>query len=210
MTDHQKIIPDQAEAYPMIPLRDLVIFPFMRGFDLYLGRPFSLAALKVATSKDGLILLAAQRDSTVENPTAEQVISVGTLARVTECQTLTPDVVRVWLDAVERAQIKQVEYTDDGWRAIVQLAAPAEDNRYAKQSAQRLKRKIGKLIELINGLPASTNILVERFLDCVSVGPAHLPDFADRLADYLYDGIEERQRYLEMFSAQERLAHLNK
>ena len=88
---------------PMIPVRGIVVFPHMMAhFDV--GRPSSLRALEAAMMKDQQILLVAQREETVENPTPADLYDVGTLAEIKQVMNLPGENMRVLVEGICRAQ----------------------------------------------------------------------------------------------------------
>ena len=80
---------DLPETLPLLPLRDLVVFPHM-VVPLFVGREKSIAAIDAAMSGDRLILLAAQQDATTDNPASQDIHAVGTLAEILQLLKL-PD-----------------------------------------------------------------------------------------------------------------------
>ncbi|MEX1377874.1 MAG: endopeptidase La [Eubacteriales bacterium] len=95
---------------PLVPLRGLIVFPDMTiNFDV--GRPKSLAAIKKAMSSGKTIILASQKDSTVEDPTTENIQSVGTVAKIKQFGKLGNNVSRVTVEGLFRVKI--TEYVKD-------------------------------------------------------------------------------------------------
>jgi ATP-dependent Lon protease len=90
---------------PVIPLRDIVVFPGM-AMPLFVKRPMTLAA--IAAAREGEVLLLAQRDGTVEQPTATDLYEIGTLARITQQVTLNDDARKLLVQGESRAHASKV------------------------------------------------------------------------------------------------------
>ena len=83
MQEFSDQMPSDIERYPMVPIRDVVIFPFTK-VAFKIGRPSSVNALEKAMAGDRTIFLATQHDATVDEPNAEQIYTIGTLGRIPE------------------------------------------------------------------------------------------------------------------------------
>ncbi len=121
-TEDRIEVPDRL---PVIALRDLVFFPYM-VLPLLIGRERSVAALSEAHDTDGLVLLVAQRDASVDDPGSEELFRVGTVARVVQSSTLPDSTVRVVLEGLGRARIRRLTTTTAALHASVELVAPSE------------------------------------------------------------------------------------
>jgi ATP-dependent Lon protease len=114
------------ERLPVVALRDLVFFPYM-VLPLLIGRRRSLAALEEAERNgDGLVLLLAQRDPTVEEPEREDLFRVGTVARAVQITRLQDGTTRVVLEGLGRARVSRLLASGEGLRARVDPLVPAE------------------------------------------------------------------------------------
>ncbi|HEX3083633.1 MAG TPA: LON peptidase substrate-binding domain-containing protein, partial [Pyrinomonadaceae bacterium] len=81
MEEYSDRTPADIARYPMVPIRDVVIFPFTK-VAFKIGRPGSVRALEMALASDRTIFLSTQHDATVDEPTPDQIYSVGTIARI--------------------------------------------------------------------------------------------------------------------------------
>ena len=99
------------QSYPVLPLRDIVVFPHMI-VPLFVGREKSIHALDDVMSEDKQILLAAQKSAADDNPSVEDIYRVGTIAAVLQLLKLPDGTVKVLVEGIARAQIK--ELTDNG------------------------------------------------------------------------------------------------
>src|SRR5919112_4223642 len=112
------------ERLPVLPLRDVVVFPFV-VMPLLVGRAASLAALEAANAEDRLVLLVAQRDAETQEPAAADLYRVGVVARVRQLSRLGQGTVRVLVEGVVRARVTRYVPGTDCLRAIVEpMPAP--------------------------------------------------------------------------------------
>jgi ATP-dependent Lon protease len=123
---------DVADELPVVPLRDLVFFPYM-VLPLLVGRPGSLAALEQARATDGLMVLVAQRDAKVEAPQPAELFEVGTVARAVEVTPLADGTSRVVLEGLGRVRVTGYLESEpqegghaDYLRARIALHVPSE------------------------------------------------------------------------------------
>src|SRR5439155_19582041 len=103
------LIPGQSRAYPVLPLRDIVVFPNMI-VPLFVGREKSIKALEEVMRSDTFILLATQKNASDDDPATDAIYSVGTLASVLQLLKLPDGTVKVLVEGAARAQVKK--YTD--------------------------------------------------------------------------------------------------
>src|SRR5207237_258 len=95
MEEYSDRTPADIARYPMVPIRDVVIFPFTK-VAFKIGRPGSVRALEMALASDRTIFLSTQHDATVDEPTPDQIYGVGTIARIRKPQCAMP-IRRTWL-----------------------------------------------------------------------------------------------------------------
>ena len=113
-----------AERLPVLPLRDVVVFPYV-VMPLLVGRTASLAAIEAANEEDRLVLLVAQRDAETQEPAAADLYRVGVVARVRQLSRLGQGTVRVLIEGVVRARVTRYVPGTDCLRAIVEpMPAP--------------------------------------------------------------------------------------
>src|SRR6266511_4086801 len=101
--------PGETRAYPVLPLRDIVVFPHMIA-PLFIGRKKSILALEEVMRSDTFILLATQKNASDEDPATEAIYEVGTLASVLQLLKLPDGTVKVLVEGAQRAKV--VKYTD--------------------------------------------------------------------------------------------------
>jgi ATP-dependent Lon protease len=184
----------------MVPIRDVVIFPFTK-VAFKIGRPGSVRALEQAMASDRTIFLATQHDATVDEPAPEQIYGVGTLGRILQSQKQENGQIKVVVEGRERATTVRVENTDGAFMALVKRA-PVVNEEGTRLDA--LIQKVGQLIEQHLRLAPDTQT------DALQTAmrnqdPSHL---ADALASQLRTSVEDKQGLLELFSTQARLQRL--
>src|SRR5712691_6930122 len=111
---------NELKRVPMMPVRDLVIFPQMMN-PFIVGRESSLRALEEALATDKKIFLATQHDASVDDPKPEEIYTVGTLANIVQSVRLPDGNLRVLVEGVERAKIVQIATEEGFFRAALRL-----------------------------------------------------------------------------------------
>ena len=112
-----------ADKLPVLPLRDVVVFPYV-VMPLLVGRAASLAALEAANGTDHLVLLVAQRDSEKQEPAAADLYRVGVIARVRQLSRLGTGTVRVLVEGITRARVSRYVPGTECLRAVVEPMTP--------------------------------------------------------------------------------------
>ncbi|MDQ3665966.1 MAG: endopeptidase La [Acidobacteriota bacterium] len=200
MEEYSDHSPADVAWYPMVPIRDVVIFPFTK-VAFKIGRKGSVRALEQALAADRTIYLATQHDATVDEPAPEQIYGVGTLGRILQSQKQENGQIKVVVEGRERATTVRVENTDGTFMALVKRA-PVVNEEGTRLDA--LIQKVGQLVEQHLRLAPDTQT------DALQTAlrnpePSHL---ADALASQLRISVEDKQGLLELFSAQARLQRL--
>ena len=103
------LIPGETRAYPVLPLRDIVVFPHMIA-PLFVGRKKSILALEEVMRSDTFILLATQKNASDDDPATAAIYEIGTLASVLQLLKLPDGTVKVLVEGAQRAKV--VKYTD--------------------------------------------------------------------------------------------------
>ena len=200
MEEYSDRTPADVAWYPMVPIRDVVIFPFTK-VAFKIGRAGSVRALEQALATDRTIFLATQHDATVDEPTPEQIYGIGTLGRILQSQKQENGQIKVVVEGRERATTVRVENSDGAFMALVRRA-PVVNEEGARLDA--LIQKVGQLVEQHLRLAPDTQT------DALQTAlrnqePSHL---ADALASQLRISVEDKQGLLEIFSTQARLQRL--
>ncbi|MGL5345945.1 MAG: endopeptidase La [Peptostreptococcaceae bacterium] len=186
---------------PLIPLRGLAIFPYMiLNFDI--GREMSLKALDAAMLNDELVFLTSQKAAETDEPTEEDFYHIGTICKVKQMIKLPGDTVRVLVEGISRAQIKEVEMSEDGYyNTIVEEVAYDYENAEEDVEIEAFVRNVFDAFEeYINiGNRVSPEILIS-LADIDNVDR-----FIDTIAANIYLKPEQKQKILEEFDVKLRL-----
>src|SRR5918997_473395 len=200
MEEYSDRTPTDILRLPMVPIRDVVIFPFTK-VAFKIGRPGSVRALEEALAADRTIFLATQHDASVDEPTPEQIYSVGTLGRILQHQKQDNGQIKVVVEGRERATTVRVENNSGAFTAIVRRAPIApEDSARLETFVQRIHQLVEQHLRLAPDAQTDALQTALRNQD-----PSHL---ADALASQLRISVEDKQGLLEIFSVQARLQRL--
>jgi ATP-dependent Lon protease len=188
---------DAYETLPIVPLRDVVVFPHMM-MPFVIGRPSSTRALEHALLKDKRIFLAAQHDASIDDPRPDDVYTMGCVANVVQSLKLPDGNIKVLVEGVERA--RAVEWKEDkGFFRVVVKVLPKQ-----KESGGDVEATMGRVVALFEQyVKLSNNLHYDAMIAAVRVDdPGKL---ADTIAAHLLVGVEEKQNLLEIVSPLERL-----
>ena len=203
MQEFSDQMPSDIFSSPMVPIRDVVIFPFTK-VAFKIGRPSSVKALEEAMSGDKSIFLATQHDASVDEPKPDQIYKVGTIGRILQAQKQENGQVKVVVEGRERGTIVRVEQKPSGmFHAMVRRVASVDESGYRTDG---LLQKIHGLVEqLMRVAPDAYSDALHASLRGISVA-----QISDAMSSNLRISIEEKQSLLETFSVQERLNSLIK
>jgi ATP-dependent Lon protease len=200
MEEYSDRTPADIARYPMVPIRDVVIFPFTK-VAFKIGRPGSVRALEMALASDRTIFLSTQHDATVDEPSPEQIYRVGTIARILQSQRQENGQIKVVVEGRERATTIRVENNNGAFTALVRRA-PVAGEEGARTDA--LVQKVAQLIE--QHLRLAPDVQPDALQ--TAMRNADASHMADALASQLRISVEDKQGLLELFSTQARLARL--
>ena len=186
---------------PMMPVRDMVIFPQqMTPFNV--GREASVRALEEALAGDKKIFLATQHDASVDDPKPEEIYAVGTLANIVQSVKLPDGNIKVLVEGVERARSLSVAGEEGFFRATVRvLVTRVEPSAQVEQTVQKITALYEQFIKLSQSMNYETMVAAARVDD-----PSRL---ADTIAGNLQLPVDEKQDLLETVDPLERLARVN-
>jgi ATP-dependent Lon protease len=185
------------ETLPIVPLRDVVVFPHMM-MPFVIGRPSSTRALEHALAKDKKIFLAAQHDASVDDPKPEDIYTMGCVANVVQSLKLPDGNIKVLVEGVDRA--RAIEWKEDKgfYRVVVKLLPKQKDAAGdVEGTMSRVVALFEQYVKLSNNLHYDAMIAAVRVED-----PGKL---ADTIAAHLLVGVDEKQNLLEIVSPLERL-----
>jgi ATP-dependent Lon protease len=185
---------------PMMPIRDVVIFPFMMT-PFVVGRESSVRALEEALLGDKKILLATQHDASVDEPRPDEIYSVGTIANIVQSLKQPDGNIKVLVEGVERGKIISVSEEEGYFRAVVKTTSFKVD---AGNQLDVLISRVTTLFEQYVKL--SQNLNYETMIAAIRVDdPGKL---ADTVGANLQLTIEEKQELLEIFDPVDRLTRV--
>ena len=185
---------------PLLPLRDVVVYPHM-VIPLFVGREKSIAALEQAMSDDKQVLLVAQRQSGVDEPSPEDLYRVGTISQVLQMLRLPDGTVKVLVEGRSRAEVKDIAAQDAFFTADV-IAVPKDehDPRGAEVFSKSLLKRFDEYVSMSKKVPPEVMTSLNGIDD-----PGRL---ADTIAAHMSLELTQKQEILEMFSVLKRLEHL--
>src|SRR5438105_12167163 len=135
--------PSDIARFPMVPIRDVVIFPFTK-VAFKIGRPGSVRALEMALASDRTIFLSTQHDATVDEPNPDQIYRIGTIARILQSQRQENGQIKVVVEGRERATTIRVDNNAGAFTATIRRAPGASEEGVRTDA---LVQKISQLIE---------------------------------------------------------------
>ncbi len=197
--DEQVEIPIPEEL-PLLPVRDLVIFPYM-VFPIFVGRPFSIKAIEEAIENyDRYIFLALQKDKDIEEPGADDIYPIGTVATILRMMRLDDDRIKILVQGTARARIKEFRKEDGMYKVKIEVLEEPEVPE-ENIEVEALKHSIKDLIDKAIGLGKQ---IIPDLLDIIKSveEPGKL---ADLVASILDLKSEEAQQILEITDPLERL-----
>ncbi len=188
------------ENLPVLPLRDVVVYPHM-VIPLFVGREKSIQALDAAVKADKRILLIAQKKADVDDPKAEDLYSVGTLATILQLLKLPDGTVKVLVEGVDRAQIDQLHpgafFTGD---ATVLLDTEQYDEREIEVLTRSAISQFEQYVKLNKKVPPEVLTALQGIEQ-----PGRL---ADTIAAHMAMKLGEKQKVLEIHDVRKRIEHV--
>src|SRR5690606_9564493 len=188
-------MPSDIRRYPMVPIRDVVIFPFTK-VAFKIGRPSSVRALEEAMLGERDIFLATQHDATIDEPTSDQIYTVGTLGRILQAQRQENGQIKVVVEGRERGRSVRVEQDADGmFHAHVRRIGSVDESGFKTDG---LLQKIHTLVETF------MRISPDAYADALhaSLRGVSAAQIADAMSSHLPLNLEEKQAMPEPVSVQ--------
>ncbi len=185
---------------PLLPLRDIVIFPHMVA-PLFVGRPQSIGALESASESDKLIFLLSQKDSKIDAPEEDDLYRIGTVGKVLQLLKLPDGTVKVLVEGCWRGQVHSFVQQEDLLQAVVEpLAESMADSTEVEAVIRAIKTSFEIYIGLSKKIPAEVGATLAGIDD-----PSRL---ADTVAGHLQVPIADKQEVLEFMDTSQRLEHI--
>jgi ATP-dependent Lon protease len=191
---------NEMKRVPMMPVRDMVIFPQMMQ-PFIVGREASVRALEEALAGDKKIFLATQHDASVDDPKPDEIFAMGTLATIVQSVKLPDGNIRVLVEGLERAKALQIAGEEGFYRANLRtLPSQVEPSPQLDQTMRRVNELFEQYVKLSQSLNYDSMIAAARVED-----PAKL---ADTIAFNLQIPVEDKQGLLENLDVLDRLTRV--
>ena len=195
----KSLLNGEARKLPMMPIRDMVIFPYMMT-PFVVGRESSIRALEEALTADRKIFLATQHDASIDEPTASDIYTTGTIGTIVQSVRMPDGNIKVLVEGVERARATSVSDADGFFVAtVVTTTATLELTPSVESLAQRVTTLFDQYVKIQQSLNLETVVSV-RMDD-----PARL---ADVIAANLLLSIDDKQQVLDIFDPELRLTRV--
>lgn len=190
----------QQRTLPVLPLRDVVVFPYM-VMPLFVGRAKSISALDEAMNEGKQLLLVSQKQADLEEPTVDDVFDVGTIANIIQLLKLPDGTVKVLVEGQQRAKINQLNDGEDHFSAeVTPIESTFGDEKELDVVKAAVLNEFESYLQLNKKIPADVLGALQRI------------DDADRLADtmaaHIPVTVRHKQSVLELADVQERLEYL--
>jgi ATP-dependent Lon protease len=186
--------------FPVLPLRDIVVFPHMI-VPLFVGREKSVRALEDVMKDDKQILLVAQKNAGEDNPRPEDIHTVGTLASVLQLLKLPDGTVKVLVEGIARAEITEFLDNENFFQVrAVEVADAGTSNRELAGLARSVVGQFEQYVKLNKKVPPEVMASVSQIEDASKL--------ADTIAAHLSVKLSEKQELLEMKTVMERLERI--
>jgi ATP-dependent Lon protease len=195
-----ELIEEQLSAIPVLPLRDVVVYPHM-VIPLFVGREKSIKALEAAMENDKQILLVAQKSAAEDDPNIEDLYRIGTISSILQLLKLPDGTVKVLVEGNRRARIVTFLGEEEYFTAQVkQYEEEAIDERESEVLVRSLTNQFDQYVKLNKKIPPEILTSLSSIED-----PSRL---VDTIAAHMSLKIDEKQNILELTDLRERLEHL--
>ena len=200
-SEETEIMTDNIQPIPLLPLRDVVVYPHM-VIPLFVGRDKSIKALDSAMSSNKQILLVAQKSADIDEPGIKDLHQIGTLATVLQLLKLPDGTIKVLVEGSQRASIKNIQEQDDFFVAEYDLLESNEavNERELEVLSRSILGVFDQYVKLNKKVPP------EILTSLAGIdSPARL---SDTIAAHMSLKIDEKQKILEISDLSERLEYL--
>ncbi len=186
-----------SKLFPLLPLRDVIIFPHM-VVPLFVGREKSIAALEEASRTGNELFLVTQKDASILNPEREDLYDLGTVVNIIQMLRLPENTVKVLIEGKYRARIKDFKSTPEGHFAEIEKCAQELENAVSLEAVMRgIKSTFEAYVKLNKRIPPELLMSISSITD-----PSRL---ADIIVAHLTMKIPEKQQILEAVNVEKRL-----
>src|SRR5690606_35249358 len=199
MVDHN-LTPEQSTELPLLPLRDVVVYPHM-VIPLFVGRDKSIEALESAMSTDKQVLLVAQKNPAEDDPQPEDVYGIGTISTILQLLKLPDGTVKVLVEGGARAQLERIDTVNGHFRVQVSpLPEVPLDERESEVLINSTINQFEQYVSLSKKVPAEVMTSLSGIDDAGRL--------ADTVAAHLSLELAQKQSILEIVEVRERIEHL--
>ncbi|HEV3018035.1 MAG TPA: endopeptidase La, partial [Burkholderiaceae bacterium] len=194
------LLPLEPTVLPLLPLRDVVVFPHM-VIPLFVGRPKSIKALEAAMEAGKSIMLVAQKNAAKDEPSADDIYAIGCVANILQMLKLPDGTVKVLVEGAQRATIHRIEDLGTHFACdLTPMAPEAGGNAELEALRRAIVAQFDQYVKLNKKIPAEILTSI--------AGIDEVGRLADTIAAHLPLKLEQKQRILEMSGLNERLEHL--
>ncbi|MGB4011978.1 MAG: endopeptidase La [Zwartia sp.] len=199
MSGHQTL-PSEPINLPLLPLRDVVVFPHM-VIPLFVGRPRSIRALEAAMEAGKSIMLAAQKSAGKDDPTPDDVYEIGCVATILQMLKLPDGTVKVLVEGAQRARVTNIQDADTHFTSeLVPIAPDATTGAEIEALRRAIVSQFEQYVKLNKKIPPEILTSLAGIDDAGRL--------ADTIAAHLPLKLEQKQKMLEIISTSERLEAL--
>jgi ATP-dependent Lon protease len=186
--------------FPLLPLRDVVVYPQIVQ-PLFVGRPKSIKALEIAMASNKQVLLVAQKNASDDEPAADDLYQIGTVATILQLIRLPDGTVKVLVEGLDRAQLRNVSFDADHFRAeILVLNTDAVPEKESDLLIRSLLSQFEQYVQLSKKIPPEVMTSISSIDE-----PGRL---VDTIANHMTLQLAQKQNLLELVSLQARIEHL--
>jgi ATP-dependent Lon protease len=187
-------------TFPLLPLRDVVVYPQIVQ-PLFVGRPKSIKALEIAMASDKQVLLVAQKNASEDEPGIDDLFTIGTVATILQLIRLPDGTVKVLVEGIDRAKIKNVVFEEDHFKAETTLLASEEiPEKESSLLIRSLLSQFDQYVQLSKKIPPEVMTSISSIDE-----PGRL---VDTIASHMTLQLQEKQNLLELAALQARIEHL--
>ncbi|MEY3673106.1 MAG: hypothetical protein RI904_2763, partial [Pseudomonadota bacterium] len=195
-----QILPAEAISLPLLPLRDVVVFPHM-VIPLFVGRPRSIRALEAAMEAGKSIMLAAQKSAGKDDPTPEDVYEIGCVATILQMLKLPDGTVKVLVEGAQRARVTEIQDVETHFTSeLVPITPDATMGAEIEALRRAIVSQFEQYVKLNKKIPPEILTSLAGIDDAGRL--------ADTIAAHLPLKLEQKQKMLEIISTSERLEAL--
>lgn len=200
LTDNEEIPSVTDGKMPLLPLRDVVVYPHL-VIPLFVGRDKSVKALEIASDTDKKIMLVAQKSATKDEPDASDLYDIGTIATVLQMLKLPDGTVKVLVEGLHRVRVSEFEEIEGSFWAKPETIEPEEEDDSEVEALMRtVLTQFDQYVKLNKKIPP------EILTSLATINEAGR--LADTISAHLTLKLEEKQKVLEMLGVTKRLEHL--